>query len=268
MPHIPSHFSDVLREHFNRRAERNTSYSLRAFARDLEIPASVLSEIFSKKAGISLKKAGIIAEKLNLDEGDRKFFCKLVEAGCARSKEERERAESELWSFDSSYTHISDDYYRIVSDWYHFALVEMVRIKGFKNSPLWIAKRLGITSDEAKAAIGRLTKIGLLEVVDGELRQTYDFLFSPTGTPSDAARKFHKQVLANAIAAIDVQRVEERYYTSGFIRIRDADIPKASAKIERFWKKLVKELESGEGHDNVYALSTQLFRAITPSTDS
>ncbi len=50
------------------------SYSLRVFARDLELSASRLSEIVGRKHEVSEKTADIISEKLKLKIRDRQFL--------------------------------------------------------------------------------------------------------------------------------------------------------------------------------------------------
>lgn len=258
---IPKHFSDLIRDQFHTRALKNPAYSLRAFARDIGLSSGGLSDILTKKSGLSESKAQLIAEKIFNNQEERNFFCKLVKANCARNEEEKKEAESQLWNFDTEYTTLSDKYYCVLSEWYHFALVELVKVKEFKNDPQWISQRLGISPEEVKKAIERLLHVRLLSLVEGELIQTYDFFSSPSGTPSDAAKKFHKQILSKAAEAIMTQRIEDRDFSSGFLRVRKNEIPLIGQKIKEFKRELSKEIESGEGHDSVYAFSIQFFRA-------
>ena len=61
-------YQKYLKDEFERRKQRNSSYSLRAYARDLELPSSKLSQYLTGDCGISGKKAGEIARKLVLSE--------------------------------------------------------------------------------------------------------------------------------------------------------------------------------------------------------
>ncbi|BBM83651.1 hypothetical protein [Candidatus Uabimicrobium amorphum] len=56
------------------RVARNPQYSLRAFAKFLDIDASFLSKVMSRKKVLSLKKVDEIVEKLRLTEEERKKF--------------------------------------------------------------------------------------------------------------------------------------------------------------------------------------------------
>jgi uncharacterized protein (TIGR02147 family) len=258
---IPKHFSEILRDNFYERSLRNPSYSLRAYARDLNLSPGNLTDVLAQKTGLSNEKALYIAEVFNLENEDKEFFCKLVEANSARKKEDRKTAEAELWKYDTQYNKISDDYFQIISTWHHFAIAELVAIKDFIYDHEWMSKRLNISVEEIKFGLERLINVGLLVEHDGKLSQNYDFFVSPSGTPSDAAKKFHQQVIAKASEAIINQSIEERDFSSGIYRVRRDDLPEISREIKEFRRKLGKWIEAGENHDSVYALSIQLFRA-------
>ena len=72
-------------DELDRRIERNPQYSLRAFARFLDIDASFLSKVLARKQVLSLKKVEAIVEKLGLVEEERKRFIVSVadEQKCA-----------------------------------------------------------------------------------------------------------------------------------------------------------------------------------------
>lgn len=257
---IPTHFSEVLKDYFHKRSLKNASYSLRAYARDLGLPSGTLSNILKRKSGLSLDKANEVATILKMKGQEKLFFCKLVEANCSRKKSVREKAKHELLNYNTDYICIDDDHFKIIADWYHFALVELVRIVDFKYDIDWMAERLGITTLQCKMALKRLIKIGLVREENDTLIQNYDYFASPSGTPSEAVRQFHKQIMTKAISAVDTQTIEERNITSGFLRVRTSDLPLIGQKIHEFRRTMASEIESGEGHDSVYAFGIQFFR--------
>lgn len=255
--HLPQHYSEMMREEFQTRAFKNASYSLRAFARDLGLTSGNLSDLLNKKIGLSFSKAKQVALKLNFSEEDQQLFLKLVEISLDNDKT---KSELQIFNYDSSYITLADDYYRVLTEWYYFALVELVRVADFQNDDEWIAKRLGISESEVRSAIERLLRVELLKDENGVLIQTYDYFISPSGTPSDTAKKFHKQILARAALAVDNQAIEERNFTSGFLRVRKSDLPHIANRIKEFRREMAAEIESGEGHDSVYAFAIQFFR--------
>ena len=85
-----------LRRELNRRRYANPYYSLRAFARDLKIAPSRLSEIFNHKQGLSRKAALKIADILGYIGETREYFLDSVTAQHARSKIDRQSARIRL----------------------------------------------------------------------------------------------------------------------------------------------------------------------------
>ena len=248
---IPRKFSEIILKKFEERKRRNPQYSLRSFARDLEISPGNLSDILKNKLNISYAKAEIIAEHLRLLEDERDLFLSLIE----------NESSGKHYKFETDYTLLSNDVYAVFSNWYYFAIVELVRVKDFVNDVDWIAHRLGITSDNVSIALESLKKVGLIQELDGKLLQTYDFFAPPNGTPSEAARSLNKQLLSKAALALDHQPIEEREISSGFLRVRTKDMSLVQKRIKDFKRDLMAELEMGEDHDSIYAFSIQFFRA-------
>ncbi len=249
---IPTKFSEIIFNKYNERKAKNPHYSLRSFARDLEISPGNLSDILNNKLKISLTKAQSVAHHLNLIDDEKKFFLSLIEFNNIGKKKQ--------YLYDTNYTTLSDEIFSIFSNWYYFAIVELVRVEGFKNDLHWISKRLGINPNEASEALIILKKVGLLKEVDDTLIQTYDFFALPSGRPMDEAKALHKQTLARAVIALDEQSVEERDFSSGFLRVRSNDLPLIQQKIKEFKRNLMSELEAGDNHNSVYNFSIQFFR--------
>jgi hypothetical protein len=43
--------------------------------------------------------------------------------------------------------------FQFISDWYHYAILEVTTLKGFQNEAEWIASHLGISVEQAKEKI-------------------------------------------------------------------------------------------------------------------
>lgn len=89
-------FRAILRSELNRRMRQNPYYSLRAFARDLKVVPSRISEILSGKQGLSPKCAQKIAKLLRMSEEEASHFIDLVTASHARSPRDRHGAKLRL----------------------------------------------------------------------------------------------------------------------------------------------------------------------------
>ena len=94
---------------------------------------------------------------------------------------------------DAERVQLGEDTFSIISDWYHYAILSLARIKNTSADPKLVARRLGISSVEARGAIERLRKLGFIEIKRGCLKRTSLPLTTLTDVPSAARKKYHKQ---------------------------------------------------------------------------
>ena len=85
------HYQEILKSHFIRRSTINPRYSLRAFAGFIQLSPSKLSEIWSRKKGLSTKRAQDICERLKLDHDESLLFLTSVEGQHHRDKKVRRK---------------------------------------------------------------------------------------------------------------------------------------------------------------------------------
>src|SRR5262249_10820626 len=52
----------------------------------------------------------------------------------------------------------------VLSDWHHFAILELVRLKSFRADSRWIARVLDLSVDDVNTALQRLLRLELLEM--------------------------------------------------------------------------------------------------------
>ena len=129
---------NIIQQEFVKRCRNNESYSLRAFARSLGVDQSLLSKILRGKRAITQKLALTICSTLGIEsEKVKQVF--------------NEEQGSEL-----NYKMIAEDIFAMISDWYHYAILELIKIKDFSSNVKWIANTLSITPSEVQIAIERL----------------------------------------------------------------------------------------------------------------
>lgn len=134
------------------------------------VAPSNLSLILNEKKGISVKTALEIAKKLKLTSNEKELFINLVSYKCARSNKERLKAKNKLDEIKVSPEKniLKEDHFKIISDWYHFAIVELMTTQNFRSDLIWISKKLNITLIESTEAIERLTRLGLIKKVNNK----------------------------------------------------------------------------------------------------
>ena len=142
-------FRGLLQEELVERCRKNPNYSLRSFARALSVEPSALSQMINGKRPITEKMKLRLGAALGLHT---KQIEKFTTEGKSESKQPL-----------PAYQQMTLDSFALISDWYHYAILELLAIEGFKPDPAWIGKRLGITRSEANIAVERLFRLGLLE---------------------------------------------------------------------------------------------------------
>jgi transcriptional regulator with XRE-family HTH domain len=232
-----------LQKQFTERCKRNPRYSLRAFAKNLDVDPSTLSQVLSGKRKISNKIIQSYCEKLSATPKDlKKFGLIQVKAGS-----------------EENFFQLGVDKFSVISEWYHYAILELTYVSGFKADPKWIAKKLSITVQEAKTAIERLKRLDLLLEENGSLVKSSKMLTNDGVINTSAAHKeLQKHVVSKALLAIDECPAEIKDITSITMAIDTANIEKAKKLIAKFRRDICALLEDGD-QTTVYNLGIQLY---------
>ena len=227
-------------------------YSLRAFARSLNLSPGLLSDILARKRPLTLKTGLRIATRLDCSLELRNEFIHRVQ----KSRIDTTAVGSGI-DRQQSYVPISEDSFDLISEWYHNAILSLMLTSSFKSDPQWIAARLGISTIQARDAIARLIRVGLA-IERGGLLTGSSNTTTTTDVPSEAIRKSHRQHMKLAIESLDEVDVSERDVTSISMSTDARKIAVAKEMIKKFRRELAAELESGKC-DEVYCLNIQLF---------
>lgn len=241
----PLHFRRLLQEELVSRCRQNPNYSLRSFARALKIEPSALSQIINGKRPIT--------EKMKLRLG----------TALGLSLHQLEKIPASRQGGESAYQQIGLDSFAVISDWYHYAILELTYLADFKAEPAWVSRRLGITKSEANIAIERLFRLDLLaKTKDGRWQDTSEngrlTQISP-GLSSDAARKYQRQLLELSKAALQEVPVENRSHTSAAFCFDTEDLPKAMEAIANFRRKFAEDFQPKKKAREVYQIQISFF---------
>jgi uncharacterized protein (TIGR02147 family) len=252
-----------LRDALSERVERNSRYSLRAFAQMLGLDPGAFSQMLSGKRFPSEKLAARIFENLDFSPAEQNEF--LISLAQAKAKAGLKRISPDLRKLlaENPETRVSKDLsidlFKTVADWYHFAILELPFTKDFESDPKWIAMVLGISVAETHSAIQRLIELEYLELVDGKLKRLDSQIDSTDRAMTTSAhRRRQKQVLQKSIESLHNDPIAERNHTAMTFAVDSRKIPEAKKRIERFMAEMTEFLESGE-RDRVYEMTVALF---------
>jgi len=262
--------ADTLKEAYLLRRERNKAYSLNAFAQDMGISKSFLSRVLSGERPVSMKLAIQISVALDFDEAQsRTLLFSVIQFSSKNAKiSKKVKARLQKEFEDSSeiapiiYTTVDLERFKVMSHWYHFALINLTRIKGFKSTPTWIAKKLGITVLETRDAIERLIALDLLQEVDGILRASpHPFLNVKTQKSELAVRNFHEQMITKAkdeLKKTSPEAFNRRLINGITFTCAKDQIELIKNKIDKFQDELLALIENSESEE-LYQMNVQFF---------
>src|SRR5262245_19891132 len=98
------------------RQARNSRYSLRSFARDLNVSVTALSDVLSGKRSFSHKNAEKVIQKLGWSPVQSQIF--LADLAHSERPTPQKIAEMQL----------QDDQFHFISEWYYFVILNLAKI--------------------------------------------------------------------------------------------------------------------------------------------
>ena len=182
---------ELLQRELTRRISTNPKYSLRAFARALDVSPATLSLILSRKIRLSKRNIEKMAKTLALEPAQLAALRNQV-----TSKKKRAFGIAES-------INVTMEIFTVLSEWYHFAILSLLELPKSSDSPRWISKKLGITLTEAKLAVDRLKNLNLISQVNGNWMQTAAPMRIGNLLSNAAARKFQKQLIEKALNSLE-----------------------------------------------------------------
>lgn len=235
-------FKEILSKELESRSKKNAGYSLRAFARDLQIDPSNLSKILTGKTD-PFKKT---KERILLDLGiSRKEILNIITT---------ENQHEELKNFD----YLDIEAFECISEWHHDAILELTRLSFFKPDRKWIAKTLEISELKVKLAVERLLKLGYLNInPEGKWIDTLGDVSTHKNVnyTNRALKKRQQDVLKKSLESITTIPVSERDHTYTMMAINRDDIQSVKQEIKQFRRKMAQFLErEGVKPNSIYQL--------------
>lgn len=206
-----------------------------------------LSALINGRKNLTPKQASKIISALSLDEQE----AQEVLQGMLPDKVEQANQTPDKKV-------LSTDEFKLIADWYHFAILSLSKIKNNKASAKWIAQRLQIDPILAAESLNRLERLGLITIKNGQFHQSSKPLTTTSDIPQPAIRSYHRQNLQLAAEKLETIPLEERIFSATTLATTPDRIKLAKKLIMQFKRKLSETLEC-QNPTEVYTLSLQLF---------
>lgn len=254
-------YRQYIEREFRRRCRRNSLYSLRAFARDLEISASKLSEVLRGKCGLSTFAAEQLCVHLHLSEVETEHFIILVEAEHSRNPSRKAQARDQLKRFQAAhgYSELDIERFKIISDWQHLAILELMELENFQSDLEWIAQKLELDIFIVSESLERLEKFNLIETKQGRFVPTGANLAVESAVASREMREFHLQMMEKAMQIVDTGDKNERDVSHIIFAMDEKDYPRAQEALKKFRREFATSLQENSQKNSLYSLGLQLI---------
>lgn len=244
-------FQDFLKTKYLEIKSRNSTYSVRAFAKQLGLQPSATNEILKGQRKVSKTLAEKIAVKLKLDPTERSNLL----TGFNQS---HDAAAASVETINKS-RRIREDEFNLIADWIHFAILSLINVQDFNSDLDWIANRLGVESLVVRKALLRLQHLDLIHIGDkGVITRTAVSIRTSDDILSESLQKMHLSDMEIAAKKIKEVSVDQRDYSNLTFYGSAENLPRAKEIIRKAQNELESLMESGGGK-NVYRFCTYLF---------
>ena len=254
---------EFLKAELDRRMKVNQRYSQRAFAKSLGLSPGELSELLREKRTLSLKSALRISKAMGFNSTETKYLVHLAQLDKSRRDGESDLLETSLEEQVMDHGTLSEDVFHVVSDWFYFAILNLIDCEGFEWDASYISGRLGITKVEAQVAMDRLIRMQIVVKNEaGRYHGAKDFVLSPSGVPSEAVRNYHRQMIKKALYALEMQPVQDRDISGIGFACHLEDLEAIRKEISEFQDQLASKYSKSRSKTvtDVFHLEVALFK--------
>ena len=236
---------DLLREHilskYIHARNANPSYSKRAFAKRVGISHGSLIEIMSGKRKVSKKMALKLCEKICLNPKQTDMIFNEV-----------------LGKKDEAELELREDQFELISDWSHFALLNLLKLKNETHSVENFANRLNLPTTHLQKILERLIRLKLIEKSKNHYIRTNNSIKTTDEIQSVSIKIAHKKMLESSAKSVDEVPLDRRDLTSVIMPINLKKLNVAKKLIRQFHDKMEALLEDDFANE-VYSLNIQLI---------
>ncbi len=258
------YYQSILMDEFNLRKTRNQRFSLRAYAKFLDINPATLSNVLRDKRCFPINLAHQVTTKLKLSEQEKSLFVDSIIA-CRKEKSSEIARRKEILSLRRKLLREheaqlkGDKYYEVITQWEYYGVLSLMKVDGFIFSLENISKSLGFSTERSNEIVGNLYSLGLIKKDDmGKVTRTYNSLFTTEEIPSHSLKIAHINELELAKEKVYTVPVNKRHFSSVTMAINSNKILEAGKIIKEFKDKISGVLE-GDSKDSVYNLTVNLF---------
>jgi uncharacterized protein (TIGR02147 family) len=251
------------------KAEINSSYSLRAFAKKLGLSPGALSLILSRKKKLSVERAYEVAKALALDPESTEYFLSLVQLEGAKSEAMKMQYLEKVKNLNPKIknsknlkqTILTLEHFKLISDWYGLAILELlsgaVGVWNVKS----ISKKMKLPKIDVELTLDRLMKLELIEEqADGSYKRVIETLMIESQISNDAIKKYYEGVHAESLKSVKEQSPSEKVIGAQVFAFDPSQLEEVRKLTDDFLNSLNELAAAGKNKTEIYQAITNIFR--------
>ncbi|WP_374074148.1 DUF4423 domain-containing protein [Bdellovibrio bacteriovorus] len=244
-------FGTLLKSKLEEIQKKNPRFSFRSLAKKVGISPGCLNELMHGKRPLSEFYANKIVLGLELDTAERNEIYSMISTRSRKFAVQKTLQEQEL---------------ELLTNWEHFAILNLFRMKNFQSEPAWIAERLALPIEKVEMSLQLLMNLGFIKKKGNSIARAVASLSTTTDVPSQALVKAHTSDLRKAIEVLQSTPPDVRDFSSITMAINPGKLSEAKKFIKKFRRKFSILVEEGE-QTAVYNLNIQFFPLTQPEKD-
>lgn len=238
------------------RLAKNPAYSLRAFARDVDLSHTLLSLVMHDKKQLSVTSGLKICQSLGAESPWTGLLLSSIQQRTLAPHLSRSAQPEE------AYEALDLEKFKLLKEWYHVAILDLTGLDTFEPNAAWIASQLRISPLQVEFAVARLVRLGLLKISGKKWTKTHKKISVPTSHGNEGIKAFHKQMISIALQNLEAASPEmalRRDVTAVTIPANPKRLKTARKKIAKFRRQMLAYLSKGGNRTELLQLNVQLF---------
>ncbi|MGZ5279446.1 MAG: TIGR02147 family protein [Pseudobdellovibrionaceae bacterium] len=256
-------YRKFLEDSYYYKKSQRSGFSFRRFSQLCGISSpNYLQLVMQNKRNLSVALADTVADVLHLSAPEKEYFCALVELDLLPAIE-KEKVQKRLLSSIKCLVakQMPKEQFRILHEWYHLVIRELVLLPDFQNNGEWISEKLRrlISPQHADESLSLLLRTGFLKHIDSKYIQTDPVIETTDGFHELAVLKMHSETLKNWLLFINDTHRDQRELGILTIPIANSKIPEFKRRIQNFQDEIIGWLQDETNPDQVVQLGTYLI---------
>ena len=258
-------YLQILHREFEKKKEKNARYSLRIFAKQLDIDHSTLSQIFSRKRGLSDKLAQKMAANMTLTHQEKQKFLTSVDTCFARAKKKKAAAAEKLMQISkfNNTVIVPNSSLNTINHWRYMAIYELVSNKR-ASTIAQIVEILKLPLDLTGTIVTHLCELNILSYENGILAATASSIQTLNDIPAEAIVKYHASIAEKAAQSVATQAVFEREFQNLVLSFSKDEMKGAKQMIRDFMSEFSTKYYNENPSSEVYTLAVNFFSLERP----